>query len=310
MKKTIEIIVPCYNEAEALPIFFQTVCNISEKIDKYEFSFLFIDDGSIDNTLEIIKQFQSNKKTQVRYISLARNFGKEAAMLAGFDHAIGDAVIIIDADLQDPPSIIPDMIKLWECGYEDVYARRMSRAGESRLKKLSSYMYYRVLQKLSDIEVLTDVGDFRLLDKKCIAALKDLREHHRYTKGLFCWIGFKKKQISYNRESRVAGNTHWNYYKLIKLAINGIVSFSAVPLQLAMWIGIFISLAAFCFMLYVVGRTLLYGDPVAGYPSMMTVILFIGGIQLIAFGVIGEYIGKIFDEVKNRPVYIVNEQNC
>lgn len=241
---------------------------------------------------------------------MARNFGKEAAMLAGFDHAIGDAVIIIDADLQDPPSIIPDMIKLWECGYEDVYARRMSRAGESRLKKLSSYMYYRVLQNLSDIEVLTDVGDFRLLDKKCIAALKDLREHHRYTKGLFCWIGFKKKEISYNRESRVAGNTHWNYWKLIKLAINGIVSFSAVPLQLAMWIGIFISLAAFCFMLYVVGRTLLYGDPVAGYPSMMAIILFIGGIQLIAFGVIGEYIGKIFDEVKNRPVYIVNEQNC
>ena len=310
MKKTIEIIVPCYNEAEVLPIFFQTVCNISEKIDKYEFSFLFIDDGSIDNTLEIIKQFQSNKKTQVRYISLARNFGKEAAMLAGFDHAMGDAVIIIDADLQDPPSIIPDMIKLWECGYEDVYARRMSRAGESRLKKLSSYMYYRVLEKLSNIEVLTDVGDFRLLDKKCIAALKGLREHHRYTKGLFCWIGFKKKQILYNRESRVAGNTHWNYWKLIKLAINGIVSFSAVPLRLAMWLGMFISLAAFCFMLYVVGRTLLYGDPVAGYPSMMAIILFIGGIQLIAFGVIGEYIGKIFDEVKNRPVYIVNEQNC
>ena len=308
MKKLIEIMVPCYNEAESLPLFFKTVSALTGKIEKYDFSFLFIDDGSSDNTLKIIKRIPP-QRTKVRYVSLARNFGKEAAMLAGFDYAIGDAVIVMDADLQDPPTIIPELIEAWECGYEDVYAKRISREGESWLKKISSAMYYRILQRLSDIEVLVDVGDFRLLDKKCVEALRNLREHNRYTKGLFCWIGFRKKQILYNRESRVAGSTHWNYWKLTKLAINGIVSFSAVPLQLIALLGGIISLAALGFMLYVVIHTLLCGDPVAGYPSMMAIILFMGGIQLIALGVIGEYIGKIFSEVKDRPVYIVSEQS-
>lgn len=308
MKKLIEIMVPCYNEAESLPLFFKTVTAVIDKIEKYDFSFLFVDDGSNDNTLEIIKQIPP-QWTKIRYVSLARNFGKEAAMLAGLDYTIGDAIIIMDADLQDPPTIIPELVKAWEDGNEDVYAKRISREGESWLKKISSAMYYRILQRLSDIEVLVDVGDFRLLDKKCVGALRNLREHNRYTKGLFCWIGFKKKQILYNRESRVAGSTHWNYWKLTKLAIDGIVSFSAVPLQLIALLGGVISLAAIGFMLYVVMHTLLFGDPVAGYPSMMAIILFMGGIQLIALGVIGEYIGKIFSEVKNRPVYIVREQS-
>lgn len=308
MSKVVEILVPCYNEAEGLPLFYAEVCRYLDELTHYEFYFLFVDDGSTDGTMECIKKL-SECNSNVRWVSLLRNFGKEAAMLAGFDYSQGDAVIIMDADLQDTPSLITQLLHEWELGYEDVYAKRINRRGEKWLKKISAHLYYKVLQKVSDVEILVDVGDFRLLDKRCIAALRKLREKHRYTKGLFCWIGFKKKAILYDRAPRIAGHTHWNYWQLIKLGVNGIVSFSTMPLHVSIWIGIAISLGAFLFMIYIVISTLLYGNPVEGYPSMISIMLFVSGIQLILLGVIGEYIGKLVDESKGRPVYLVGETN-
>ena len=306
--KTISILVPCYNEEAGLEIFYQAVSNITDNMPKYTFDFLFIDDGSSDQTLDIIKRLQE-KNNNIFYISLSRNFGKEIAMLAGMDHVNSDACIIMDADLQDSPSLIPKMIAEWENGYFDVYAKRQHRNGETWFKKFSSKIYYRILNKLSDVPVLVDVGDFRLLDRQCIKALRSMRECQRYTKGLFSWIGYKKKSILYDRQPRKAGKTKWNYRKLIHLAIDGITSFSTVPLHVSSWLGFLVSFCAFFYMLFIILKTLIYGDSVPGYPSLVAIILFVGGIQLIVLGIIGEYLGKIFNESKNRPVYLVAESN-
>ncbi|MFL6561523.1 MAG: glycosyltransferase, partial [Bacillus sp. (in: firmicutes)] len=229
--------------------------------------------------------------------------------IAGLDHAQGDAVIIMDADLQDPPELIPEMISYWEEGYDDVFAKRGSRSGESWLKKWTAAKFYRLLKKATNIPIQEDTGDFRLLDRRCVEALKQIRESQRFTKGMFSWIGYNKKELLFDRDPRAAGETKWNYLKLFDLAIEGITSFTTFPLRLSSLLGVVISLFAFVYMVWIIAKTLLFGESVSGYPSLMTVILFLGGIQLLSLGVIGEYLGRIFNETKNRPLYFVDEYN-
>lgn len=298
--------IPAYNEEKALPLLFKRLEKLAENQHKYDFEFLFINDGSRDNTMAMIKH-KASTDPRISYIDLARNFGKENAMLAGFDYAKGDALVIIDADLQDPPELIPTMLKYWEQGYDDVYAKRQSRDGETWLKKATSRWFYSILDKISNVEIQRDTGDFRLLDRQAIEALKQLRESNRYTKGMFSWVGFNKKEITYKRDPRVAGETKWNYTKLTNLAIEGITSFTTAPLRIATITGMIISFGAFLWIIYLLVRPF-FGVPTGdGYTSLMSVILFLGGIQLLAIGIIGEYIGRIFIETKNRPVYLAQE---
>jgi glycosyltransferase involved in cell wall biosynthesis len=307
--KKISILIPAYNEQEVLELLYQRLGKLANDNKSYEFEFLFVNDGSRDKTLAGIKEL-AEQDDRVSFVDLSRNFGKEIAMIAGLDHVTGDATVIIDADLQDPPELIPKMIKYWEEGYEDVYAKRNSRSGESWLKKQTSKLYYRILQKATNIPIQQDTGDFRLLDRVCVDALKQIRESQRYTKGMFSWIGFKKKEITYDRDARAAGQTSWNYVKLINLAIDGLTSFTTAPLRVSSVLGILVSVIAFVYIVYLVIRTIMFGTDLAGYPSMMAVILFLGGVQLMSLGVIGEYIGRIFNETKQRPLYFVQEYHA
>ena len=307
-KKLITILVPAYNEQDVLSMLYDRLLNLMNTVTNYDFEILFVNDGSKDNTLNIIKDLRSVDK-RICYVNLSRNFGKETAMIAGLDYAKGDAVIIIDADLQDPPELIPDMIKYWEQGYDDVYAKRKSRKGETWLKKFTSKMYYKTLQSVTKIEIQKDTGDFRLLDRRCVEALKQIRESQRYTKGLFSWIGYNKKELLYDRDPRAAGQTKWNYKKLIDLSIDGITSFTTAPLRWSAIIGVLVSLAGFIYMLVIILKTIISGVDVPGYDSTMVVMLFLGGIQLIFLGVIGEYLGRAFYETKHRPIYFVDTYN-
>lgn len=305
--KKISILIPAYNEEEVLQHLYERLGKLADSTKEYQFEFLFVNDGSRDRTLEIIKSY-AKKDMRIAYVNLSRNFGKEIAMIAGLDHVTGDATVIIDADLQDPPELIPKMIKYWESGYDDVYARRNSRAGETWLKKITSELFYKLLKKSTNVPIQQDTGDFRLLDRRCVEALKQFRESQRYTKGMFSWIGYKKKEILYDRDPRAAGETKWNYWKLANLAVDGITSFTTAPLRIASVLGILVSFAAFIYIIYLVLRTILAGgSDLAGYPSMMAVILFLGGVQLLSLGVIGEYVGRIFNETKQRPLYFVEE---
>lgn len=304
--KTISILIPAYNEEEVLQPLYERLGKIAGETHGYKFEFLFINDGSSDKTLETLQKL-AGKDDRISYINFSRNFGKEIAMIAGFDHAIGDAVVVIDADLQDPPELIPKMIEYWEEGYDDVYAKRKSRAGETWFKKKSSEFYYAILQKVSRVPVQRDTGDFRLLSRRAVEAMKQFRESERYTKGMFSWVGFKKKEIMYDRDPRLAGTTKWNYRKLTNLAIDGITSFTTAPLRISALLGIIVSLFAFLYICYTVIKTLFYGADVAGYPSLMAAILFFGGVQLLSLGIIGEYVGRIFNESKRRPLYFVEE---
>ncbi len=306
--KTVTIIVPCYNEESNIDLLYDRLKKLTDSLSGYDFQILLVNDGSKDNTLSKMQELHETDKT-VSYLSLSRNFGKENAMLAGLDYAEGDAVILMYADLQDPPELIPQMLAEWEKGYDDVYARRRSRAGETWLKKATAHWYYRILRKFADIDIPADVGDFRLLDRQAVDALCSLRERQRYTKGLFSWIGYNKKELLFDRDPRAAGNSKMNFFKLFSLAVDGITSFSVAPLRLASVLGLVISTIAFLYLLFVIIKTLLFGDPVAGYPSMISIILFMGGIQLIVLGIIGEYVGRIFNEAKGRPEYLVNEYN-
>ncbi len=307
-KKLISILIPAYNEHESLPLLYDRLIKLMNSQAKYDFEVLFVNDGSKDNTLDLIK-FLRKKDPRINYVNLSRNYGKEVAMAAGFDYVKGDALVLMDADLQDPPELIPEMIKYWEEGYDDVYARRKSRKGESPLKKLTSWGFYRVLQSMTNIEIQKDTGDFRLLDRRCVEAIKQLRESQRYTKGLYSWIGYNKKEILYDRDPRIAGKTKWNYRRLINLSIDGITSFTTSPLRWAAILGIIISCAGFIYMLAIILKTLIYGVDVSGYASMMVVILFLGGIQLIFLGLIGEYLGRAFYEAKRRPLYFIDSYN-
>lgn len=304
--KKVSIVVPAYKEEKNLGSLKAALDKVWTECPQYDWELLIINDGSTDGTLRVAKELHE-KDSRVNYIDLSRNFGKENAMLAGFDYAKGDAIIIMDADLQDPPSLIPEMLAYWEEGYDDVYAKRKSRGKESWLRKNLSLLFYRILQHSTRFEVLENVGDFRLLDRKCIEALKQLRETERYTKGMFCWIGFRKKEILFDRGDRLEGASNWNFFSLFNLAIEGITSFTTFPLRIATIIGVIVAGWAVIYMFWILFKTIMWGDPVAGYPTMMTVILFLGGIQLLALGVIGEYLSRIFNESKRRPVYLVRE---
>lgn len=306
--KKITILIPAYNEEDVLEQLHTRLNQVLTSLNDYDFEILFVNDGSKDSTLNIIQTLQK-KDRRISYIDLSRNYGKEIAMIAGLDYATGDAVVIIDADLQDPPELIPKMIQCWESGYDDVYAKRNSRLGETWLKKHSANTFYRMLQTLSKIPIQENTGDFRLLDRRCVDALKQLRETQRYTKGMFSWIGFNKKEILFDRDPRAAGQSKWNYLKLLDLAIEGITSFTTIPLRFSSLLGGLISVFAFVYMLVIIIKTVVYGEPVQGYPSLMVIILFLGGIQLLSLGIIGEYIGRIFNETKRRPLYFIDEYN-
>ena len=279
--KKVSILIPCYNEEKSLPLLYPELVKLMDANQNYEWELMFVNDGSRDNTLqELIKLRQQDKR--VNYVDLSRNFGKETAMLAGFDYVTGDCMVIIDADLQHPPTLIPDMIKLWEQGYDDVYAKRKTSGKESWLRKRLSLQFYKILQSSSRFDVLQNVGDFRLLDRSCINALKKMRESERYTKGMYCWIGFKKKEIEFVQGDRVAGESSWNYRGLFSLAIDGITSFTNAPLRISTIVGFVVSMFAFLYMIYVFFKALIYGDPVQGYPTLVILILFLGGIQLLS----------------------------
>lgn len=305
----ITIIVPCYNEQEVIELFYPAVQEHVSKIPDCHFNYIFVDDGSRDATLEKLRQLCAQYHN-VTYISLSRNFGKEAAMLAGIDYSDADAVIIMDADLQHPPDKIPEMVKWWREGFDDVCAKRTDRAGESFIKRTGANIFYAVMKRFStSYEMQRDVGDFRLLDRRCIEALKLMRENQRFTKGLFTWIGFRKKEIPFEVQPRAAGTTTWNFFALFNLAMKGMTSFTTAPLRLMTVLGITVSLLALGYMLFVLTMAILYGDPVAGYPTLITVVLFLGGMQLLALGIIGEYLAQIFHETKRRPIYLIDEIN-
>lgn len=309
-RKKITILVPCFNEEKSLPLFYLELNSELGAINlsMYDWEILFVNDGSKDDTLNIIRKMRASDD-RICYVNLSRNFGKENAMLAGFDYATGDAVIIMDADLQDPPSLIPKMIELWEEGYQDIYAKRADRGKESWFRKKCSLLFYRILDYTTRFDILQNVGDFRLLDRRCINALKRLRENERYSKGLFCWIGYRKKEIVFNRGDRIAGKSSWSFWGLLNLAIEGITSFTTAPLRFATVSGFIIAFISFLYGLYFITKTLLFGEPVQGFTTIIVVVLFLGGIQLLAIGILGEYIGRIFTESKNRPVYIASEYN-
>lgn len=306
--KKISIIVPAYNEEESLPMLFSRVTALIDSIPDYEFEVLFVDDGSKDKTLELIKE-QRRKDQRYSYVTFARNFGKETAMIAGLDYAVGDAVIFIDADLQDPPEVIPELIHWWEQGYDDVYAKRNSRRGETWLKKRTSTMYYKVLQSLTSVEIQKDTGDFRLLDKRCVNALRKMRETGRNSKSMFSWIGYKKKEVLYDRDPRVAGQTKWNYKRLIDLAIDGITSFTTSPLRISTFLAIPTFLALVIYFIYVIIKAILIEGQIHAFQATILLILFFSGINIMLFGIIGEYLGRIFNESKQRPLYLVDEYN-
>lgn len=306
--KKISILIPCYNEEKSLPLLYPELVKLMEGNKAYDWELMFVNDGSTDGTLAALQQLRQ-QDSRVNYVDLSRNFGKEAAMLAGFDYVTGDCMVIIDADLQHPPMLIPEMIKHWEAGYDDVYAKRRSRGKESWLRRRLSLLFYKLLQSSSRFDVLQNVGDFRLLDRKCINALKRMRESERYTKGMYSWIGFNKKEVEFDQGDRLAGDSSWNFRRLFSFALDGITSFTNAPLRISTMMGFVVSVCAFLYMIYVFCKALIYGDPVQGYPTLVILVLFLGGIQLLSLGIIGEYIGRIYNETKNRPDYIVRQFN-
>jgi len=306
--KKITIIVPAYNEEETLPYLYERLETLMKNTPNYEFEILFVDDGSKDKTVELVKKYRE-ADDRINLLTLARNFGKETAMIAGLDYATGDAVVFIDADLQDPPELIPKMIEYWEEGYDDVYAKRRSRKGESWLKKFTAKMYYKVLQSLTSIEIQKDTGDFRLLDRRCVNALKKIRECQRNSKSMFSWIGYKKKAILYDRDPRIAGKTKWNYAKLTNLAIDGITSFTTSPLRLSIRLAIPTFIMLIVYAIYCVVKCCRTGEALQAFQATILLILFYFGVQLVVLGLIGEYLGRIFNETKNRPLYLVDEYN-
>lgn len=305
-RKKVSVLIPCYNEQESLPALRDRMEALMASQPDYDWEIVMVNDGSSDNTLVMLRQLHA-RDPRWRYVDLSRNFGKETAMLAGMDAATGDAVVIMDADLQHPPEVIPDMIALWEQGYDDVYGKRRQRGKEPWLRKQFSLLYYRLLQHSTRIPVLQNTGDFRLLDRVCVDALTSMRESQRYTKGLYCQVGFRKIDCEFDQADREAGESKWNFWKLLGLAVDGITSYTTSPLRISTVMGFIVSIAAFVYMLYVMIKALLYGDPQAGFPSIMIVMLFLGGVQLISLGILGEYVGRIFNESKRRPPYFVSE---
>lgn len=303
-RKMISVVVPAYNEQEVLPEFHVRLCAVFDNL-VYDAEVVYVNDGSTDETLQVLLGLREHD-CRVAIVDLSRNFGKEIALTAGLNKAEGDAVIVIDADLQDPPELIPTLLTEWENGYDVVYAQRLRRSGESFLKKGTARSFYWLMQRVGRVKIPEDTGDFRLLSRRAVEALNTLNEQHRFMKGLFTWIGYHQKAVPYCRDPRGAGKTKWNYWGLLNLAIEGITSFTTAPLRIATFIGVLTAIGAFGYGAYMLAQTLIYGNPVPGYPSLIVIVLFLGGVQLMAMGVVGEYVGRIFNETKRRPLYFMN----
>ena len=301
----LSVVVPCFNEEEVIGTCHDRLKAILKSMP-VDFEIIYINDGSTDGTIQALNLIK-NHEPRVAIIDFSRNFGKEIALSAGLDHARGDAVVVIDADLQDPPELIPELCKILLEGYDVVYAKRQARDGETFFKKLTARYFYRVMRILVKPPIPEDTGDFRILSRRAVDTLKKFREQHRFMKGLFAWIGYPQKEIVYNRDARLAGKTKWNYWKLWNFALEGITSFSIEPLKVSTYLGLLTAVFAFVYALFIVYKTIMFGDPVRGYPSLMVVILFLGGVQLTVLGILGEYMGRIFNETKNRPLYIVKD---
>jgi glycosyltransferase involved in cell wall biosynthesis len=296
------VVIPAFNEAEGLVGFHQRLAAAMEPLGTWEA--IYIDDGSNDTTREVVELLRRDDP-RIALVALSRNFGKEIATTAGLDHAHGEAVIVIDADLQDPPEVIPKLVAAWRQGFDMVCARRRARDGDTPLKKLTAHVFYRLMRHTGRVRLPEDTGDFRLMSRRVVDAVCKLREHHRFMKGLFAWVGYPVTTVLYDRCPRHAGQTKWNYWNLWNFALEGITSFTVMPLKIATYLGLIVALLSVAFGLQVIVKTLLFGNPVAGYPSLLTVMLFLGGIQLMTLGVIGEYLGRIFNETKRRPLYLV-----
>ena len=303
----ITVIVPCYNEEAALHYYYKEMSRVMDEMNDVDFELLFINDGSKDKTLEIMMEL-ANKDSRVKYISFSRNFGKEAAMYAGFENSTGDYVCLMDADLQDPPSLIPEMLK-YISKYDIVGTRRVTRKGEPPIRSFFARLFYKIANKITKIELVDGARDFRLMKREVVNAILDLKEYNRFSKGIFQWVGFETKWLEYENIERQKGETSWSFWELFKYSIEGIVSFTTTPLHIATIIGIFFSIIAFLSIIVIVIKTLLFGDPVEGWPSTISIILFLSGIQLFAAGIIGEYLAKIYLESKKRPLYIIKEKD-
>jgi len=300
---TLSVVVPCFNEEAGIGAFHRCLAGVMDKLGEI-WEVIYVNDGSRDATLRLMQGLHQ-ADPHVAVVNLSRNFGKEIALTAGLDHARGAAIVVIDADLQDPPEIIPELVAAWREGNDVVYAQRRARHGETLLKRTTAGLFYRVMQQLGGVEMPRDAGDFRLMSRRAVDAVLRLRERHRFMKGLFAWVGFPSKAVLYDRAPRHAGRTSWNYWRLWNLALEGITSFSVMPLKVATYFGLLVAVLAGVYIIQLIVRTLVYGNPVAGYPSLMAVVLFLGGVQMIMLGVIGEYLGRVFNEVKQRPLYLV-----
>ena len=303
----ISVVIPCYNEQESIELFYKEMSSVSEEMNN-EFEFIFVNDGSKDNTLTIIEDL-CQKDSRVKFISFSRNFGKESAIYAGFSKTSGDYVVMMDADLQDPPKLLPEMMEYIKQGYDSVATRRVTRRGEPPIRSFFARMFYKIINKISDVDIVDGARDYRLMTAQMKEAIVSMQEYNRFSKGIFGWVGFQTKWLEYENVERVAGETKWNFWKLFLYSLEGIIAFSTAPLVLASMFGIIFCLLAFVMILFIVIRTLAFGDPVAGWPSMICIIFLIGGIQLLCIGIIGQYLSKTYLETKKRPKYIIKDTN-
>ena len=307
--ETISVIVPCFNEQESLPFFYEEINKVSNQMNALSFEFIFVDDGSKDNTLSVIKEYAS-KDERVKYISFSRNFGKEAAIYAGFEACIGDYAVLMDADLQDPPSLLPEMYKaIKEEGYDSAATRRVTRKGEPPIRSFFARMFYKIINRISDADIVDGARDYRLMTRTMVDTIISMSEYNRFSKGIFGWIGFNTKWIEYENVERVAGETKWSFWKLFKYSLEGITAFSVEPLQIASVFGMLFSLIALVMIVVIIVRTLVFGDPTSGWPSLVCIIMLIGGIQLICIGILGQYLSKTYLETKHRPIYVSKDTN-
>jgi glycosyltransferase involved in cell wall biosynthesis len=305
----ISVIVPCYNEQEALPYFYKEAVKMAENMPYVEFEFIFVSDGSKDGTVDILKDL-AGKDGRVKYISFSRNFGKESAIYAGLKNSSGDYVVFMDADLQDPPALMPDLYKaVTEEGYDSAATRRVDRTGEPPVRSFFARAFYKIINKISDTDIVDGARDYRLMSRQMADTILDMEEYNRFSKGIFGWVGYNTKWIAFENTNRVAGETKWSFWKLFKYSLEGITAFSVAPLQIASFFGVLFSLLAFVMILVIVIRTLVFGDPVSGWPSVVCIIMLIGGIQLLCIGILGQYLSKTYLETKHRPIYIIKDSN-
>lgn len=306
MMKKISLVVPCYNEQEVINLFYAEIQKVKKDFENVEFEIIFVNDGSKDKTLELMRELSKND--DVRYVSFSRNFGKEAAMYAGLETSTGDYVAIMDADLQDPPALLKEMYEILESGeYDSVATRRVTRKGEPVIRSFFARLYYKIINKISKTEIVDGARDFRLMTRQMVDSVLSLKEYNRFSKGIFSWVGYRTKWLEYENVERAAGETKWSFWKLFLYSLESIVAFSTAPLSIASVMGILFCFVAFIIIIFIIVRTLMYGDPTSGWPSMVCIMFFIGGVQLLCLGIMGQYLSKTYLEVKKRPIYIVQE---